>query len=312
MVHVPRDVAGACEGSGVAVRMARLRLMQIAAPAARRYPGLFYRVASVAGWLAWRTRPALRRNVTRNLLPLCDGDLGRARREGVRVCQYVAQYYVELATLGKRDLTQFERENLEYVNPEHIARLNAPGPIIAVSAHTGNAELAIQAINSHGRRFVAIVEAQRPPEWSRYLLKLRSAKGGTFYQSDFGGVRAGIEALKHGDVLGLMGDRDLQGTGVCVEICGRKARIPRGPWELARRTGALVMPMFATRIRNDRFQVYLHEPFHMEITADPEQDIRLAAARWACLLEAHLRRDPGQWVVLEDFWRVHACKDAEA
>jgi len=293
------------------MKMVRLRLMQLAAPLAGRYPGPFYRIAVVAGWLAWRTRPGLRRRVTRNLLPLCDGDLGRANREGVRVCQYVAQYYVDLATLPRRDLARFERENLEFVNPEHIAQLGAAGPIVAVSAHTGNAELAIQAINSHGRRFVAIVEAQRPPEWSRYLLKLRSAKGGTFYQSDFRGVRAGIEALKNGDVLGLMGDRDIQGTGICVEVCGRHARVPRGPWELARRTNALVMPVFATRRRNDTFRVSLHPPFRVAVTADAEQDIRLAATNWARLLEAHLRRDPGQWVVLEDFWKVHACKDAE-
>jgi phosphatidylinositol dimannoside acyltransferase len=290
--------------------LTRLRWMQLSAPLAIRFPWLFYRIAVVAGWLAWKTRPRLRRNVTRNLLPLCDGDLGRAKREGVRVCQYIAQYYVDLATLPKRDLARFERKNLEFVNPEHIAQLSVPGPIVAVSAHTGNAELAIQAINSHGRRFVAVVEAQRPPEWSRYLLKLRSAKGGTFYESDFRGVRASIEALKAGGVLGLMGDRDIQGTGVGVEICGQRVKVPRGPWELARRTGALVMPMFASRIHDDHFQVHLHEPFHMEVTADAEEDIRLVAMKWALLLEAHLRRDPGQWVVLEDYWDVHACKGA--
>ena len=254
----------------------------------------------------------MRRNVTRNLLPLCDGDLARARREGLRVCQFIAQYYVDLSTLPHRDLGRFERENLEFVNSEYLVGLNSEGPVVVVSAHTGNAELAVQAILSHGRRFVAIVEAQQPPQWSRYLLKLRSARGVTFHQADFRGVRASFEALKHGDVLGLMGDRDIQGTGICVEICGRQAKVPRGPWEIARRTSALVMPVFASRIRNDRFRVYLCEPFQMEVTADTEQDIRGAAIAWARLLEAHLRRDPGQWVVLEDFWNVHACKDAEA
>ena len=292
------------------MRLSRLRWLKMSAPLARRWPGLFYKIALVGGWAAWKFRPRLRRNVTRNLLPLCDGDLDRASREGVRVCQNIAQYYVDLSTLRDRDFARFERENLEFVNPEYIAGLNTPGPIVVVSSHTGNAEFAVQAVLSHGRRFVAIVEAQQPPEWSRYLLELRSAKGGKFFEADFRGVRASIEALRAGDVLGLMGDRDIQGTGIAAELCGRTVKIPRGPWEFARRTNALVMPVFASRRHNDRFRVFLNEPFHMEVTDDAERDIRVAATRWARLLETHLRRDPGQWVVLEDFWNVHGCTEA--
>lgn len=288
----------------------RLRWLQTTAPLARRWPWLFYKIALAGGWAAWHLRPSLRRNLIRNLLPLCDGDLERASRDGRRVCQYIAQYYVDLSTLPALDLARFERENLEFVNPQYIERLSTPGPIIVVSAHTGNAELAIQAILSHGRRFVAIVEAQRPPEWASYLLRLRSAKGGTFYEAGFGGVRKGIEALERGDVLGLMGDRDIQGSGLPVELCGKTVRLPRGPWEIARRKKALVMPVFASRKRDDHFVVHLEEPFSVCVSDDPEADIREAAERWARLLERHLRRDPGQWVVLEDFWRVHGCGGA--
>ncbi len=284
--------------------------MKLLRPAVGRFPAVFYRVALGTGWAMWHTRPEVRRNLVRNLLPLCDGDVDRARREGIRVCQYVSQYYVDLVSLPRRDLARFEREKLEFVNPQHIARLADPGPIVAVSAHTGNAELAVQAFLTHGRSFVAIVEAQQPPDWSRYLIRLRSARGGRFYESDFSGVRASLEALRAGDVLGVMGDRDIQGTGICVDLCGRQVKLPRGPWELARRTNALVMPVFASRKKTDHFRVDLAEPFHVNVSDDAEADIREAALRFACILETHLRRDPGQWTVLEDFWNVHACHEA--
>jgi predicted LPLAT superfamily acyltransferase len=65
--------------------------------------------------------------------------------------------------------------------------------------------------------------------------------------------------------------------------------------------------MFSSRIERDRFRVTVEEPFRVADTGDAEQDIRLAIERYAALLEAHLRRDPSQWAITEDFWRVHSC-----
>ncbi len=248
----------------------------------------------------------------RNLLPLYGGNLELARQAGKRTCIYVAQYYVDLFGLPRRDLERFERDNIEFVNPQHIALLADPGPIVAVSCHTGNAELAVQALTNHGRHFVALVEAQQPAEWSRYVLDLRSAHGGSFHETDFTGIRAAMQTLKEGGVLGVMGDRDIQGTGICTELLGRHVKLPRGPWELARRADAMVFPVFVSRVRNDHFQVTLARPFRMERTDDAEEDIRLAVRKFAALLEAHLREDPAQWVVLEDFWKVHACTEDTA
>lgn len=289
------------------MRMTRLRWMRLLRPIVGRFPAVFYRVALGAGWLMWTLRRDFRENLIRNLTPLCDGDEARARKEGVRACQFVAQYYVDLTTLPRRNMATFEHEHLELRNAEYLDKLDA-APVVAVSAHTGNPELAVQALVYRGREFVALVEAQEPREWSNYLLKLRSAAGARFYEVSFGGVRACLETLKRGGLVGVMGDRDIQENGVCVELCGRWVKVPLGPWELARRTDALVLPVFVSRIRNDNFRVDLGEPYHIARTSSADRDICEAVTRWTAQLEKHLRRDPGQWVVLEDFWGVHACE----
>ena len=208
-------------------------------------------------------------------------------------------------------MIRFEAERIALVNGQRLAVLDAEGPVVAVSAHMGNAELVIQALTYRGRDFVALVEALEPPEWSRYLLDLRSSAGSNFHEAGFGGLRSSLEALKDGQLVGVMGDRDIQQTGLCIELAGRRVRLPRGPWELARRSGATVLPVFCSRTKRDFFDVYVEEPFQVEKTEDPEADVRKAAERYARLLEAHLRRDPGQWAVLEDFWRVHACREGD-
>lgn len=287
--------------------MTRLWLLRLLAPLLGRAPWLAYRIVGLVGALAWQTQPRRREVLVRNLLPFCDGDARRARREGKRACQNVARYWADLCTLPYRDLADFERRHMTIHNPERLAVLEQPGPLIAVSAHTGNSELAIQALTYRGRAFVALVESLQPPRFSRELLRRRSAAGGKFYEVNLGGIRACLEALKRGELVGLMGDRDIQGSGVCTSLAGRPVRLPRGPWELARRTNALVLPVLTQRDANDNITLSVEEPFRVGHEGDAESDIRKAIEQWAVLLEAHIRRQPGQWTVLEDYWKVHAC-----
>ncbi len=285
----------------------RLSILRAIQPVVARWPALFYPLAHGAGWLWFYLQPSVGRNTTNNMLPLVRNDRRAAKRAGRRALQRVAQYYVDMCTVPKRRMERFEGEHLRVVHGERLDLLREDGPVIVVSAHSGNAELAIQALTYRGRPFAALVEAQSPPEWSAFLLKLRSSAGGTFYQTDFAGLRACVATLKRGGLVGFMGDRDIQGNGVCTELAGRRVRLPTGPWELARRTDALVFPMFSSRIRRDHFRVDVEEPFRVGHTEDEQADIAAAIRRFAALLEAQLLREPGQWVPTEDFWNVHAC-----
>jgi len=290
--------------------MVKLFLLRLGVPLAGRAPWLFYRLAVVVGSIAWHVQPARRRRVISNLLPLCNGDESRARRSGIEVFRHVARYYVDLATMPRLDITRFERDHLRLVNGERLKLLDKPGPLIVLSAHTGNPELAVQAFTNRGRAFVALVQPLDPPALANYLLALRSSTGGAFYEADLRGVRACLDALRDGKLVAIIGDRDIQGTGVCVDLCGRRVKLPRGPFELARRTNAALIPILAARDGMEDQVVFVEEPFCMSVTDDPEEDVRLAAQHWACILGRHLFRFPGQWKVLEDYWTVHACGES--
>jgi KDO2-lipid IV(A) lauroyltransferase len=49
--------------------------------------------------------------------------------------------------------------------------------------------------------------------------------------------------VRGGGLVCLLSDRDLSRTSVEVELCGAKARMPRGPALLARRAGAPLVPV---------------------------------------------------------------------
>lgn len=51
-----------------------------------------------------------------------------------------------------------------------------------------------------------------------------------------------LDRLRGGRLVPLLADRDMSRSGVEVTLCGQPARMPRGPAELARRTGAPLIP----------------------------------------------------------------------
>ncbi|MGK2965360.1 MAG: lysophospholipid acyltransferase family protein [Tepidiformaceae bacterium] len=287
--------------------MTKLWEMRALMPLAGRFPRFFYAVAWVLGWLAWELRPGMRRRVTRNLLPFCDGDRAKARREGKEVLRNVARYYVDLSSIPHRDIATYEAEHLTIRNAERLAVLGNGEPVIIVSCHTGNPELALQALTTRGRSFLALVEPLRPPAMARYLRGIRSSAGGTFVNADLRGARAALETLNAGGIVAIVADRDIQGTGVCTPLAGREVRIGQGPWELARRTGAVILPVFARRRGHADQEITVHEPYRVDRDAPHAEALREAATRFAGLLDAHIREEPRQWTVHEDFWEVHRC-----
>ncbi|MBE7518235.1 MAG: lysophospholipid acyltransferase family protein [Thermoflexaceae bacterium] len=288
--------------------MVKLFLLRLGVPLGGRFPWLFYRLAGLTGRAAWWLMPRTRKRVLRNLLPFCDGERDRAHRASKEVFVHIARYYVDLATLPRRDLESFGRDYIRLVNGERGTRLiERPGPIVVLSAHAGNPELAVQAFTYHGRPFVALVQPLEPPELAQYLLKLRSSAGGSFHEASMGGIRACIGALRQGQLVAMVADRDIQDSGVCIEMCGRRVKLPRGAFELARRTHATLLPILCIRDGLDHQVAFIEEPFCVAKTGDAEEDVRRAAQHWAGLLEQHIRRFPGQWKILEDFWKVHAC-----
>lgn len=279
--------------------------------AVARQPGTSRAIARQAAWLAWRLRGDARERVIRNLLPLVGNDERRAKRASRAVFRGVAQYYVDLLSLPSLDLAAYNRDRLTIENAEYLEAILASGPVVVVSAHMGNPELSIQALAPRGRTFGALVETLEPRDFAIEMLELRQAGGGEFFESSLSGVKALMRHIESGGLAGLVGDRDIAGNGIPVTLCQRRVRISAIPWEIARRTGATMVPAFSLRQRQGKMLVTLGEPFRVERRGDTSANMAQAAQRWASEFERQLRRAPAQWYVLEDFWKVHGIGDEQ-
>jgi len=171
-----------------------------------------------------------------------------------------------------------------------------------VSAHFGSPEMAVQGLAADGFSIFGLTEPLQPRALSDFIHWLRTRHGHEYRTVSFGGIKEAMRRLKHGGLVALLLDRDVGGTGIPMEFCGRETSIPVGAVDLALRTGADLIPAWAWRIDGYRFQARIGPPLEIVRTGNAEQDVRSNARRLLALFEGHLKAYPGQWAVLEPIW----------
>ena len=170
----------------------------------------------------------------------------RALERMVRLAyRHATRYYLEVArtpALSRDDVqTRIEIETVDSVEVAFT-----PGrPAIFIGLHFGALELPALYLASRVGRAVAPMETLNDPELQAWFVRTRGTAGVRIV-----GLREArrelTAALRAGESVGLVGDRDLTGGGVLTAFFGAAARLPLGPALLAIETGA---PAYVSAVR---------------------------------------------------------------
>ena len=113
-------------------------------------------------------------------------------------------------------------------------------------------------------------------------------------------IKGCLSALKKGQLLALLGDRDFSKQGIEMTLLGRRAFLPRGAAYFALKTNACIIPAFL--VRKDKYYYHLkfHEPIFIDSdTSKSEEDV---LAKYIEVLEKYIRQYPDQWYLFEKYW----------
>jgi KDO2-lipid IV(A) lauroyltransferase len=241
----------------------------------------------------------LRRHLRRVLGP--GASEAEVHRLAARAMAAYARYWVDTFRVPSLSLEDLER-GLSFSGREHIeAGLAAGRGAVLALPHLGGWELAGAYIARMGDPITVVVEELQPPEVFRWFVDLRRSMGMTVVPADSSAGAAVARALKANQVVCLLSDRDLGGTGVPVDFFGERTTLPAGPATLALRTGAPLVPI----------AVYATWRGHEAVLRPPLDTIRRGAFRadvaritqdLAGELEALIRRAPDQWHLLQPNW----------
>jgi KDO2-lipid IV(A) lauroyltransferase len=113
------------------------------------------------------------------------------------------------------------------------------------------------------------------------------------------------EALRNGEVVGMLIDQSRRKHGVEVTFFGHKATASPAAALLALRCKSLVLPAFSVRGPDGELTIQVKEPLEMTRTGDLRSDIQSNTQRMIDVVEEMVRKYPDQWFWLLKPWKVH-------
>jgi phosphatidylinositol dimannoside acyltransferase len=266
--------------------------------------------ADSVGELWYRFAPARAAQARANLRRVCE-DLAatergprRARRAAteprelerlVRACfRHTVRYYLEVARAARYDIeTALARMDVETPEVVRVA-LQSGGPAILLGLHFGAIELPTVFMAHHlGRPVTAPMETVSDPAVARWFRESRSRVGANLVPV-VNARRALLDALRRGDSVGLVNDRDLTGGGLLVPFFGAPAPIPPGAALLAIETG---VPMYVAACRRTSGGRYAGKLVHVPAPVEGTRRERMTelTARIAATFETIIADAPEQW-----------------
>jgi phosphatidylinositol dimannoside acyltransferase len=297
----------------------RARSLSFASWLACRLPeGPLVAVAEWSGSLTYRLAPEraarARRNLRRVVRYLAEHDMADARTRAAAAdpralerlvrsaFQHHARYYLEILRAPGLDFAGFD-DRIVVENPAEVdAAFARDVPLIFISGHIGPIELpGLYLANRSGQHVVAPMETLDDPELQGWFVRTRSAFGVRIV-----GLREARRALsgalKRGEHVGLVADRDVSGGGVDVPFFGAPAPIPVGPAFLAVESGA---PIYLAGIWRTGRLTYRGRLDEVPVAAEGSRRARIEAtvAAEVAGFERLIARAPDQWTaVFSPIW----------
>jgi KDO2-lipid IV(A) lauroyltransferase len=264
-----------------------------------------YALADLAGDAWHRLAPRRRRLVAANLSRVCAATGrptgGPALASLVRSAfRNHAHYYVELLRAPHYRLDRID----DHVDVPHWPAFSGPlrgGPALLVSCHLGNFEPFGAFVAARGLRPLAPIEEIEPRALFEFLAARRGASNVDLVPLREA-TRPLLRRLREGGLVGIIGDRDLDGDGQPVAMFGHMTTMPTGPASLAVSHRAALVVGRCLRVGPDRFRA---EGELMEVPAsgDRRADTAALVGRIAARFERDIGEAPEQWWgAFQPFW----------
>lgn len=217
-----------------------------------------------------------------------------------------------MAETMQMDRILADTSRLQFVDEPVFERYKGKlGPVVGVTLHMGNWELAIWPMTRWGGNPAAIYRLVKNPYVDRYLRDQRKdlfpggllAKGKAYGDNSEGQrtARKIMDFVRQGGRLGIVSDL-YDKNGLPVPFFGRPAKSTPVPAMIARRAGARIWMARCLRIgTQSRFRLEVKE-LRVQRSGNMGDDIRWITAAMQAQFEAWIREHPEQWMWSNRRW----------
>ncbi len=198
------------------------------------------------------------------------------------------------------------KQKIALSGSEHLDKALAEGRgVIAFSAHVGNFILIGPRLIAEGYPFSVVA---RDPKNARIAQLFRDMRqrfgiGSIPDKPKKECIMQSLRCLRDNGVLFLQIDQNADATDPWVDFFGWLVPTFKGPVVFSLRTGALVLPFFMIRQRDNRLKLVIEPPISLLKADDKEEEIKQNVALLTKVTEQHIRKYPEQWWWLHRRWK---------
>jgi KDO2-lipid IV(A) lauroyltransferase len=197
------------------------------------------------------------------------------------------------------------REKVELVNyvPVMDQLISGDRPMIFLTGHYGNWELAGYIFGLFGFPTVSVARALDNPYLDRFLRSFRERTGQMLVPKS-GGFDLMVEVLRSNRVLCFLADQDAGQRGLHVDFFGRPASTHKAIALLALEHQAPVVVGVARRVGPGfRYEIRCQDVIEPSELSGTAEDVLLLTQRFTAALEHLIRQDPTQYLWLHRRWK---------
>lgn len=217
---------------------------------------------------------------------------------------YATYFQFGQAVIDRMAVYAGRRYNLEHndMESDRIMKSNEDG-IVILGSHLGNYEMAGYLLKGLQRPMNVLLYAGENATVMENRIKhfgLNGIKAITVDDS-MDHIYAVNRALQEGEIVSLHADRMVNSAkSFDVEVFGRTARLPAGPFLIAAAAGKRVISLFVMKTKWDTFRVHF---FEYKPSGNIRQSAKEMARQYGVDMERIARMYPTQWYNFYDFWK---------
>jgi Kdo2-lipid IVA lauroyltransferase/acyltransferase len=284
----------------IAVRIVVCIIQALPFPIARR-------LACGLAWMAYRVDRRHREVARENLYHAFPELRGRPAEcdRLVRQCyRHFCLVLIEMAFLPRKLHSHNWRKYITLVGfPPLVDGMLSNRPLLMVTGHFGNWEMAGFLIGVLGFRSYAIARTLDNPHLERFLKKFRQKTGQTILakKGDFDNI-SGV--LTGGGKLATLGDQDAGERGLFVNFFNRPASTHKAVALMALQFDVPMIVAGVPRIGHPmKYEVIIEDAIFPEEYRDRPNAVREITERYTAALERLARRHPEQYFWLHRRWK---------
>ncbi len=177
--------------------------------------------------------------------------------------------------------------------------------VIAFSAHFGSFFILGSFMSQENYPFHMVLNDPDNKSLSRLFSKMRVKMGQQWITTTpwREGQKKMLRCLRKNEIICLIADENKRYGGVEVDFFGHKTPTAVGPAVLSLRTGAVLVPLFIARQKDDTHKIIIEPALKFTLSGNQSEDIHTITSAFTKRIEFFVRKYPDQWLWTNRRWK---------